>query len=288
MRPLVPALLLLAACQGGSEPIEGTPDAPSVTIDAPPITIDAPQPPIDGCDVTGNGCGCQPFCGSRQCGDDGCGGSCGQCDADEECTNSGQCKYSGGDTTPPAAWVCNPTYWDAGDGCDCNCGALDPDCGQPGQQLMGCSGLASPTCTAQGTCTGGGACNSVPPGPYLTLYYKNTAAPVMNGGSVLAGRWVASDHSEYGNATGSVTLGADGSAIEITGTTWKRTIRRAGGYPNVDENFTASIAGNTLTLARTCPTEITQTLTFDATASTLKLMRTEGSTKIITTYTKQW
>ncbi len=28
----------------------------------------------------------------------------------------------------PATWTCDPTYYGAADGCDCGCGALDPDC----------------------------------------------------------------------------------------------------------------------------------------------------------------
>jgi len=29
---------------------------------------------------------------------------------------------------PPPGWTCNPTYYGTNDGCDCGCGALDPDC----------------------------------------------------------------------------------------------------------------------------------------------------------------
>lgn len=37
---------------------------------------------------------CQPGCGQRVCGDDGCGGSCGNCGAGESCTAEGQCEPS--------------------------------------------------------------------------------------------------------------------------------------------------------------------------------------------------
>ena len=38
-----------------------------------------------------NQCVCQPYCGSRKCGGDGCGGSCGTCPDDETCTSRGKC-----------------------------------------------------------------------------------------------------------------------------------------------------------------------------------------------------
>jgi hypothetical protein len=31
-------------------------------------------------------------------------------------------------TSAPSGWVCNPNWWDSNDGCDCGCGAFDPDC----------------------------------------------------------------------------------------------------------------------------------------------------------------
>ncbi len=34
----------------------------------------------------------------------------------------------GGDDVP-AEWLCNDSFYDANDGCDCGCGILDPDCG---------------------------------------------------------------------------------------------------------------------------------------------------------------
>lgn len=38
----------------------------------------------------------------------------------------------------PASWVCNPYYYGVGDGCDCGCGAIDPDCGDGGCAEDGC------------------------------------------------------------------------------------------------------------------------------------------------------
>jgi hypothetical protein len=316
MRPyVIAAVLVLAACQDAMDPPIGSPDASTaITVDAADrvdaknctpktcATLAAQCGTIgDGCggtldcgtcnfgDVcTNNSCVCAPYCGSRECGSDGCGGSCGTCGTNETCTTSGQCKWTGGGTMPPADWHCNDAYWDAGDGCDCNCGALDPDCGQSGQSLHGCTGLTNPTCDPQGLCTGGGACNAVPASPYLTLYLMNTAAPTMSGGTIHSGRWEANGVTHYGGASGYVTGGGDGSAIEISGTTWKRVIRRVGGYPNVDENFTASVSGNTITLTRTCSTTTTQTMTFTGSATSLTISQYSGGKTVVYTYTKKW
>ena len=53
----------------------------------------------------------------------------------------------------PAEWVCDPGYYNQADGCDCDCGALDPDCEIPDADVYNCSPGA--TCNAQGQCEGG-------------------------------------------------------------------------------------------------------------------------------------
>jgi hypothetical protein len=50
----------------------------------------------------------------------------------------------------PATWTCPASYYNANDGCDCSCGAPDPDCVKPDQQLYGCTGAQ--TCSAGGVC----------------------------------------------------------------------------------------------------------------------------------------
>ena len=57
-------------------------------------------------------------------------------------------------STPPAGWSCSPDYYNAGDGCDCGCGAFDPDCGKPSQRLYGCN--------VGQYCGQAGACESLP------------------------------------------------------------------------------------------------------------------------------
>jgi hypothetical protein len=50
-------------------------------------------------------------------------GSCGTgtCPANIDPDDNSTC-------TVPAEWTCNPDYYGVSDGCDCGCGALDPDC----------------------------------------------------------------------------------------------------------------------------------------------------------------
>jgi hypothetical protein len=44
----------------------------------------------------------------------------------------------------PSTWACPTEYYNTGDGCDCNCGAWDPDCNDPNAWLYGCpSGATS-------------------------------------------------------------------------------------------------------------------------------------------------
>ncbi|HEY5922137.1 MAG TPA: hypothetical protein VIV11_10725 [Kofleriaceae bacterium] len=239
------------------------------------------------CNNSNHLCECAASCAGKECGGDGCGGSCGTCPGSDTCSAAGQCVHT--PTMPPSTWLCNAAYWDAQDGCDCNCGALDPDCGLSGQQLHGCTGLSNPTCNASGLCTGGGACNAVPTGSYLTLYLVNQNAPTMTGGTIVPGRWEATGVTKYTGPNGAYGyVGGDGFAIEMSGSTWKRVIRRAGGYPNVDENFTASVSGSTVTLTRTCPSALTETVMYSATATSLKIARQVSGGVEVATFAKKW
>jgi hypothetical protein len=76
---------------------------------------------------------CTPACTGKNCGDDGCGGSCGSCPSGETCSSGGVCE--GGGCTPSCT---GKTCGD--DGCGGSCGSC------PSGQ----------TCGATGTCTGGG------------------------------------------------------------------------------------------------------------------------------------
>jgi hypothetical protein len=86
---------------------------------------------VCGQDACGNSCGfcgagqacnsqtgqcgaCTPNCNGRQCGDDGCGGSCGTCSGSSQCDANGQC----GACTP----TCNGQQCGNADGCGGTCG----------------------------------------------------------------------------------------------------------------------------------------------------------------------
>jgi hypothetical protein len=50
----------------------------------------------------------------------------------------------------PDMWTCNPSWWDAGDDCDCDCGVRDPDCDDPTLDVYNCA--EGSTCNEDGTC----------------------------------------------------------------------------------------------------------------------------------------
>ena len=93
---------------------------------------------------------CEPMCDDEQeCGDDGCGGTCGKCEAGEVCATKGpdseMCVAEG-------EWFCDPSYLGADDGCDCDCGAYDTDCDDAEQNIYGCESYQ--TCDEHGMCMG--------------------------------------------------------------------------------------------------------------------------------------
>ncbi len=63
--------------------------------------------------------------------------ACTDCPADSTCNSLNVCV--------PHAWYCAPMYYAAGaqDGCDCDCGAPDPDCELSGAQTY-CYGAGWP------------------------------------------------------------------------------------------------------------------------------------------------
>ena len=103
--------------------------------------------------------------------DDGCDCVCGawdpdcdnagqvyNCDAGQTCQkvgDTGVCVSPPGSTgassSAPSGWTCAASYYDASDGCDCDCGVRDPDCDKEGQSTYGCQPSA-PVCGAAGIC----------------------------------------------------------------------------------------------------------------------------------------
>jgi hypothetical protein len=95
--------------------------------------------------ASGAGCTCTPSCGTKKCGDNGCGGSCGACGASETCSAAGACVPTGPTCTAPkrsCGGACVDVQTDPS-----NCG----DCGK----------------SCAGTCTGG-QCFAADGGPLPT------------------------------------------------------------------------------------------------------------------------
>ena len=118
-------------------------------------------PPGYDCDPFGY-CDCMPSCDGKQCGNDGCGGDCGQCSQGFICNVWGQC-------------ICMPQCGNVecgGDGCGGSCGQCAPgfDC-QGGKCIQGCV----PQCVSEdgmlkqcGPNGCGGSCGFCPPGLICT------------------------------------------------------------------------------------------------------------------------
>ncbi len=61
-----------------------------------------------------------------------------------------------GPTEAPPEWTCDPNFYDTNDGCDCGCGAFDPDCPNPTSQ-------ACQFCDDPGSCAEGLNCAAINP-----------------------------------------------------------------------------------------------------------------------------
>ncbi len=80
--------------------------------------------------TTGASCACTAQCSGKQCGDDGCGGSCGNCRANETC-QANACVAAGGDAGPGGGGGNNPDGGTGmkptgGGGCGCESGDAAP------------------------------------------------------------------------------------------------------------------------------------------------------------------
>ncbi|MFH1530861.1 MAG: hypothetical protein ABIK09_09040 [Pseudomonadota bacterium] len=129
----------------------------------------------DHCDMFMQ-CGCEPSCGGKECGSDGCFGSCGSCQPGFGCNPSGMCEeglceWEG--EIPDCYGVCGPENW-VGDGvCD--------DGGEYGGTDFNCETFAwdggdcepcVPTCEGK-VCGGdgcGGTCGGCPGGLFCVGY----------------------------------------------------------------------------------------------------------------------
>ncbi len=124
-------------------------------------------------------CGCLPNCAGKDCGDDGCGGTCGICPGGSTCVASicavGECTdatCSGNGTCAGLGCACQPGY--AGKFCDqCAAGYVNyPDCVTACASVLECNDgnpCTADACSAKSgcthlptdaTCTDGSACTS--------------------------------------------------------------------------------------------------------------------------------
>ena len=69
---------------------------------------DCEEPETCGGGGTPNFCGCLPDCDDLECGDDGCGGSCGACDGDTPCVGGACCVDATYAACDPVAAPCCP------------------------------------------------------------------------------------------------------------------------------------------------------------------------------------
>lgn len=98
------------------------------------------------CEATkfGTGDGCDCLCGEGILDPD-CEAAptpAAGCEAGETCGSNGACV--------PSGWTCAGEYYEDGADCDCECGAVDPDCSIAGAQVFGCE--TGEVCNASGMC----------------------------------------------------------------------------------------------------------------------------------------
>jgi hypothetical protein len=158
--------------------VDGAADASLPPVDAPAPRDAVDEPSDAGDEATADAVmdavvdayvpeACTPSCSGKQCGDDGCGGSCGSCTAPgSSCNASGQC-------------VCTPNCNGkqcGDDGCGGSCGS----CTMPGTSCN-----ASGQCVCTPNCNGkqcgddgcGGSCGSCSMGGYCLSGQCHSCTP---------------------------------------------------------------------------------------------------------------
>ena len=144
------ASVVAAGCEAAPA---GSGDASSATV-APDGGVRDPQPVAAGGGVTEDGvAACVPACDSAECGDDGCGGICGECAEDYDCA-AGLCECvpmcEGAECGDDG---CGGTCGECAEGDACVSGLCEcvPSCGGAECGDDGCGG----TC---GACSGAESC----------------------------------------------------------------------------------------------------------------------------------
>ena len=140
------------------------------------------SPGIQVCKDNGSGWGecdqcCTPDCAGKECGLDGCGGSCGSCsgECDQETGICGEaCKEGEKKCVGQNVWVCSPEgSWNSSTNCtglevcidgecveDCNPDCTGMECGDDGCKGSCGECLVGQICTEEGKCIDDGPCVS--------------------------------------------------------------------------------------------------------------------------------
>lgn len=131
---------------------------------------EAPSADPTGASPMECGASCTPVCGGKQCGADGCGGSCGTCQAGASCSAAGQCvtacapscagKQCGPDGCGGQCGQCTSVQTCGASG-QCEDGACQPACGGRQCGADGCGGSCG-FCAAGQTCGADGRCEDPP------------------------------------------------------------------------------------------------------------------------------
>jgi hypothetical protein len=144
--------------------------------------------------------------------------------------------------------------------------------------------------------TGPPACNAVTPGYYVTLDARRENRPPMTftGGTIPDGTYELKTYVEYNGPSGLGTYaagGKTGEAIKVTGTTWERSFRPVGGYPNKYENYTAELTGTDWKLTKSCGTSTSYTPKYlnkySVTTTGFILFQGTDTTGSVSTYVKK-
>lgn len=91
---------------------------------------------------TGDGCDCLCGEGIQDADCEAAPTPAAGCEAHQTCGSNGACV--------PAGWTCAGDFYEDGEYCDCECGAVDPDCSIAGAQVFGCE--TGEVCNASGMC----------------------------------------------------------------------------------------------------------------------------------------
>jgi len=176
--PELPADSGVADAIGGDKPeaqvLDGAAVAPDGGEDAPaPLDVAPDGPDASLAEDSPGSDACIPQCQDRECGDDGCSGSCGSCDDGSSCTTdtcdqgTGRCAFVNNRTCPP------PTTYDAdakpifSKYCvPCHSSSLASSYAWTQQASSACVGIKKGACALvrikAGTMPPGGACTGNP------------------------------------------------------------------------------------------------------------------------------